>query len=186
MLAGTALLTAAALLFPVSGRPAFPGANGPIAFVSDRDGNAEIYSVDPAGGDPHRLTANLVSDIDPAVSPDGAKVAFTRGLDIWVMNADGSGQAAITGVEGPDSAPAWSPDGTRLVFVSNRNVPGGATTGPELWVMNADGSGVRQLTQTAPGSSLAPAWSPAGDRIAFHSNLDAGAPMSFALGSGPS
>ena len=164
------LAAVAALVFPASGRPAFPGANGPIAFVSDRDGNAEIYRVNPDGSDPQRLTANLAADTDPAVSPDGAKIAFARGLDIWVMNADGSGQTAITGTEGPDAAPAWSPDGTKLVFEGIRNIPGGGTTGRQLWVMNADGSGVRQLTDG--GANLAPAWSPLGDRIAFHSNLD--------------
>jgi dipeptidyl aminopeptidase/acylaminoacyl peptidase len=163
-LAATIVVAAGALLFPSTGRPAFPGANGPIAFVSNRDGNQEIYTIRPDGSDPHRLTANAVADTDPAVSPDGGRIAFTRGLDIWVMKSDGSGQAAVTGTEGTDSAPAWSPDGSKLVFVSNRNTPGGGTTGPELWVMNADGSPVRQLTDTTPGASLAPAWAPVGHR----------------------
>jgi Tol biopolymer transport system component len=165
------LATAGALLFPATGRPAFPGANGRIAFVSDRDGNAEIYSANPDGSDPQRLTANTVPDTDPAVSADGSRIAFTRQLDIWVMNADGSDQHAVTGTEGGDSAPAWSPDGTKLVFGSNRNNPDGSTTGRQLWIMNADGSGVRKLT-TGLGASLAPAWSPEGDQIAFHSNQD--------------
>ena len=80
ILAMAALVTAATVLIPVSGSPAFPGANGPIAFVSNRDGNNEIYVVDPDGGDPQRLTANTQIDVDPAVSADGSNIAFARGV----------------------------------------------------------------------------------------------------------
>ncbi|MEA2311219.1 MAG: hypothetical protein QOE28_1187 [Solirubrobacteraceae bacterium] len=186
VLAAAMVAAAGALVFPAIGRPAFPGANGRIAFVSDRDGNAEIYSANPDGSDPQRLTANTVADTDPAVSADGSKIAFVRGFDIWVMNADGSDQHAVTGTEGPDATPAWSPDGTKLVFESNHSTSTG-TTGRELFVKNADGSGTAaQLTQTSTGSSQAPAWSPAGDKIAFHSNLDGEFEIySIAAGSSP-
>jgi Tol biopolymer transport system component len=84
------------------------------------------------------------------------------------MNADGSGQTQRTGTEGSgEQSPAWSPDGTRIVFVSNRAAPRGGTTGPELWVMDADGSDVRRLSDTTEAASLAPAWSPDGTRIAY-------------------
>ena len=134
----------------------------------------EIYTTNADGSDPLALTTNTVADTDPAYSPDGTRIAFARTNDIWVMNPDGGGQVAITGAEGPDSEPAWSPDGTQIVYVSNQGVPGGGVTGPELFVRNADGSGpVRRLTDTPNNAaSGAPAWSPAGDQIAYESNAD--------------
>ena len=157
-------------------RAAFPGSNGRIAFVSNRDGAVQIYSANPDGSDPLRLTNNASADTQPAYSADGSQIAFVRNNDIWVMSANGAGAKPITGTEGPDSEPAWSPDGSQIVYVSNQTVSGGGTTGPELFVKNADGSGApRQLTDTPNNAaSRAPAWSPAGDQIAFHSNADGG------------
>jgi len=173
-----AIGVAGSALFAGNAAAAFPGSNGRIAFVSDRDApganGREIYTAAADGSDPLRLTDNSVPDTDPAYSPDGTKIAFVRANDIWVMNADGSAAVAITGPEGPDSQPAWSPDGSRIVYVSNQNTPGGYTTGFELFVRNADGSGTsRRLTDTPNNvSSRAPAWSPAGDQIAYESNAD--------------
>jgi Tol biopolymer transport system component len=159
---------------------AFPGTNGRIVFVSDRTApgpnGREIWTTASDGSDPQRLTVNTVADTDPAYSPDGARIAFVRSNDIYVMNADGSGQTPITSTEGPDSEPAWSPDGTSIVYVSNHNVIGGGVTGPELWVKDANPGAVpRQLTNTPNNAaSGAPAWSPAGDQIAYDSNADGG------------
>jgi len=159
-------------------RAAFPGANGRIVFESDRDSpgaaGTEIYTANADGSDPRRLTVNTVADTDPAYSPDGSKIAFTRSNDIWVMNADGSAQVPITGTEGPDSDPAWSPDGTQIVYVSNHTATGGGTTGPELFVTTAAGPGPQRLVTDTPNNaaSLAPAWSSAGDQIAYQSNAD--------------
>ena len=127
---------------------AFPGTNGRVLFVSNRDGNQEIYSANADGSDPRRLTTNLVADTDPAYSPDGTKIAFTRGGDIWVMNADGTGQAAVTGIEGPDSEPAWSPDGSQIVYVSNQTCHGRRHHRPRAVREERGRVGPRRVTDT--------------------------------------
>ena len=108
---------------------AFPGTNGRIVFASDRPhgGDFEIFSMNSDGTDPRRLTDNRFTDIDPAVSPDGTRIAFAsdrpvgtskhRAFHIFVMNFDGTGVTQVTtGSWSGDTQPAWSPDGTRIVF----------------------------------------------------------------------
>jgi Tol biopolymer transport system component len=148
---------------------AFPGTNGKIAFSSNRAEpnpagcgqtcNYEIYTIDPNGTGLTRLTFDSAPDENPAWSPDGKKIAFTRGVnqpDIWVMNADGSGQTNLTNGADPVShhGPAWSPDGTRIAF-----------TAGDLWVMNADGSGAAQIAPAA--SAQDPSWAADGSLIAY-------------------
>jgi Tol biopolymer transport system component len=144
----------------------FPGVNGKIAFTSDRDGNTEIYSMNPNGSGQTNLTHNPARDFEPAWSPDGSKIAFTSeragGYDVFVMNADGSGQVNLTNNPALDWTPAWSPDGTKIAFTSYR------AGGGEIFVMNANGSGVVQLTNNA-FYDRHPKWSPDGTRIAFES-----------------
>ena len=74
------------------------------------------------------------------------------------MNADGSGQTLLTGDAGETgSEPAWSPDGTRIVFASNGlNAP----NGHDIFVMNADGSSVTRLNTPVPAGDLDPSWQP--------------------------
>jgi Tol biopolymer transport system component len=144
--------------------PAWSPDGTKIAFASTRDGNPEIYVMDPNGLNVVRLTNNPADDAQPAWSPDGSKIAFASNRDgndeIYVMAANGTGQTNLTNSPGSDLVPAWSPDGTKIAFQSDRE------TNYAIWVMNADGSNPVRLTDpSAPAG--APAWSPDGTRIVY-------------------
>jgi dipeptidyl aminopeptidase/acylaminoacyl peptidase len=140
-----------------------------IAFVSDRDGNSEIYLMKSDGTDVRRLTTDSAIDEEPTWSPDGRKVAFvsdrTGNLDIFTVDTDGGGLIRLTKGQASDSVPAWSPDGTRIAFVSDRD------GNSEIYTLEVEGALVTRLT-TNPAVEGAPAWSPDGREIAFVSNRD--------------
>ncbi len=165
-----AVLVAPMAISSRSAQAQVPGFNGLIAFTSNRDGNYEIYTMNPDGSNPTNLTNNPAEDSLPDWSPDGTKILFCSERDgnneIYVMNADGSNPTNLTNNPGQDSQPAWSPDGTQIAFISY---------GPELmgiYIMNADGSNPTRLTPQAPGPWIdqGPEWSPDGTKIAFESN----------------
>jgi Tol biopolymer transport system component len=143
---------------------AFPGANGPIAFQSNRDGPQEIYTITP-GGTANRVTVSNNSS-DPVISPDGSRIAFvTSNNQIAVMNADGSGITPITSSPTSKQDPTWSPDGTKIAYSANSFDVDGQTD-LEIWVIDAGGGVPTQLTtNTFPDTY--PAWSPLGNQIAF-------------------
>jgi Tol biopolymer transport system component len=152
------------LISPSAAYAAFPGTNGRIAFDSTRNGNEDIYVMNPDGSGVTQLTFDPAPDSYPEWSADGRRIVFESQRDgnpeIYRMNADGSGQMRLTNNTDIDGAAAWSPDGTQIVFVSQRD------GNEEIYKMNANGLGQTRLTNHS-GSDTQPAWSPDGTKIAF-------------------
>jgi TolB protein len=142
-----------------------------VLWVSTRDGNPELYTVNTAGKNLKRLTSEVAFDLHPAWSPNGQRIAFSSGRTgrqkLFVMNADGSDVKRITDGDFLDGWPAWSPDGQRIAFVSHR------TGDYDIWLINGDGSGLRNLTNH-PAQDTSPAWSPDGKKLAFVSTRHGG------------
>ncbi len=138
-----------------------------IVFVSDRDGNAEIYSCNADGSNILRLTYDPGSDEDPAWSPDRTRIAFisdrTGNPELYIMNADGSNVIRKTFSGTYNQNPTWSPDGTKIAFSSMSN------GSMNIWVVNVT-SGSPLLLFEAPGWDARPAWSPDGTKIALVSD----------------
>ncbi len=144
--------------------------NGKIAFAASRTvgSNFEIYVMDRDGLNQVRLTNHIATDLRPAWSPDGTRIAFATNRDgnfeIYVMNSDGTNPVRLTNDSATDVDPAWSPDGTRIAFTSNR-----LNSNPKIFVMNSDGSNVSVLSDSSNLDSQA-VWSPDGARLAFTSD----------------
>jgi Tol biopolymer transport system component len=148
----------------------FPGYNGRLVFTNVSDPGEKIVLINPNGAFRQELTGGAARDTGPAWSPDGSKIAFSRGINpgaIYTMNADGTGLALVSqnaiGID--DYAPSWSPDGTKIAFSSYR------TGHSEIWAMNLDGSGATVLTDSK-STDTDPSWSPDGEQIAFTSTRD--------------
>ena len=170
LVAVVAVLVACLVTMVVSVEPSeatFPGQNGKIAFVSDRDSNTEIYVMNANGTNQTNLTNNAADDSAPTWSPNGSKLAFSASRDgngeIYVMNADGSNQTNLTNHEFSDGRPVWSPDGTKILFTSDREWDGDAQ---ELFTMNPDGTDQKYITKTG-NNPYTPDYSPDGTKIAF-------------------
>jgi Tol biopolymer transport system component len=158
------------LLLGASGSAQTSGspAAGKIAFVSSRDGNPEIYTINTDGTDLTRLTNDPAIDEEPAWSPDGQRIAFVRNYELYVMNADGSGVVRRTFSSCCTENPSWSPDGTKIVYSTLSNGSG------NLWVVspNAGGPGPTLLFEER-GWDAQPSWSPDGTRLALVSDSNA-------------
>ena len=142
--------------------PAWSPDGDRIAFDTTRDGNDDVFAMDVDGGNLDRLTTHPAADSDPNWSPAGDALAFTSTRDgsdaIYTMDADGTAQTRRTGLgAGPSRQPAWSPDGTRIVFSGVR----GEITLPQLVVITADGAFESPLGNASGRADYEPDWQPA-------------------------
>jgi TolB protein len=150
-----------------------------LTYVSDRDNERivdtvekrngkEVYVADYDGANQQRVTANRRLNLNPAWSPDGRSIAYssyTRIVpQILVANVYVGTNDTLTDEKSQGFMPVFSPDGSRICFMSDRD--GGQM---DLYAMNRDGSNVRRLTNH-PAADSTPTWSPTGTQIAFTSD----------------
>jgi Tol biopolymer transport system component len=178
--AAAAALVPAAAGAPAQAPPADPPPLARIAFTA---GDA-IHTIAADGSDRRKLTSKGrdTLDEDPAWSPDGRTIAFSRWsfrserVQVWLVNSDGTGLRQLTPGVAPDteqSAPTWSPDGSRIAFASNAYdeerervtaaLVSVASDGSDLRVHHSDSGGLRDELWHFER----PAWSPSGDRLLF-------------------
>jgi len=168
--------------------------DGRVVFTSVRDGDMDIYSMNGDGSDVRRLTRLPGPDGGPFFSPDGSKIVFRgrhpspgpelddylnllkqaiwrpTGLEIYVMDRDGTNLRQVTKFGGASFAPFFTPDGTQIIFSSNMKNPKGRDF--DLFLVNVDGTGLEQIT-FSPTFDGFPMFSPDGKRLVFASNRNA-------------
>src|SRR2546426_861109 len=137
---------------------------GEIIVASNRSGKFQLYAADRSNlAQLRKVSVDTAQAVDPAVSPDGSRIAFVSTRDgiphIYVMEADGTNVTRLTSDPQPDARPVFTADGEAIGFASQR--PGTQ----QIWLVNLDGTGLKQLTTDS--LSFAPTVSPDGGIIAY-------------------
>jgi TolB protein len=165
--------------------------DGWIVFTSTRDGDLDLYKMRLDGSGLTRLTSTLGYDGGAFFSADGSKIVYRASrpgseaeaeeyrrllrdglvrptkLEIWVMNADGSGQQPVTNLGAASFAPFFHPDGRHIIFASNYGDPKGRNF--DLYLVTIDGRGLERVTFDESFDGF-PMFSPDGKKLVFASN----------------
>ena len=149
--------------------PAWTPDGRAVVFTGKMDGVSKIYSVGLDGMDPKPLTDGP-RDYDPAPSPGGDRLAFTRQdgdhIVLHIANADGSDLVGVAGGPSRNEEAAWAPDGRRIAVLTDRDF------GEDIWILERDGDHSMTKITDSTSHDMNPAWSPSGDQIAFASDRD--------------
>ena len=149
-----------------------------LAFVSDRDGAKEIWTMDTDGRDQQRLTRDKALSLHPTWAPDGSALVYQSYAagqpKLMKIPSGGASRVAIQTGLGLNASPAYSPDGLRIAFVGSNKK--GQTA---IFLIDSNGGSPHQLTPFR-GVEAAPCWSPTGREIAFVSNRS-GSPQIYVM-----
>lgn len=138
-----------------------PGiASSQIAFISNRSGSQEVWTMDYDGANPQQRTHLHGIAYSPRISPDGRTLAFMSKVgngqpQIRLLSLTTNRLLSFPAFKGMTTTPAWSPDGAKLAFAAQMGGPN-----LEIYTIHANGSGLTRLTHSRGFDNLSPTWNP--------------------------
>jgi TolB protein len=165
-----AMLSLSAMMPAGAQSASLPGASGMIAYHSNRDGDNDIYAINPDGTGMAQLTNVPADDVQPAWSPDCRRIAFASDRDsgiyqVFLMDADGGNVQKLTDDSMGAISPTWSPDGKSIAYAGMKD------GNWDIYVISvATGFTLRGTSDSS--NETQPRWSPDGKQIVFVTDLD--------------